>query len=160
MRILSGPIDGGAACRFPLRWCQLEACKREGWANCTAHQSPIAQALCHLPNIGGDDYLGPVAAEKIVAQLVFGGSRRSGIERQRQSRSGIPMPNLDRVDPMPCRDFSSRQQIIYRRSGSAPATGRNIAPSFAIPTSLGMGFQSKQRDDLFRRKRRGYPGGS
>ena len=74
-----------------------------------------------LPGVRGDDPLRTFAGGKVVAErdaLALPG-RRSDLERQR--RTGVPVPDFDRIDAMPVRALAARQQKIDRRRGGAAA---------------------------------------
>src|SRR5919202_1052322 len=72
-------------------------------------------------------------------------------DAEQQRRAGVPVPDLDRVDAMPCRAFARRQQVIDGGAGAAGAVRRRVAEGLTVPAALRMADEAETADNLLRR---------
>src|SRR4029453_2838713 len=98
--------------RLPTLRRQFELRKFESGSNRAADQGPVAGALGGLPRARGHDRLRPFVASHVGAEpdRVPGAALMGDLQDQR--RAGVVVPDLDRIDTVPVRALSARQQEI------------------------------------------------
>lgn len=102
-----------------------------------------------LPASSRDQRLGRVAANHVATEQ---DRRRIAVpfisKEQIERGTGMPQPQLIRIDAVPMRPLPLLKQIVDRRPGRARALTRPGAPGLAIPPPFGMRYQLKSFDDL------------
>ena len=76
-----------------------------------AAQSPRLRADCQVP--AGDRELRPLSDRERWTKHMFLGRGTVTRYLQKQGISGVPMPNLRGIDPVPMGAFAGPQQIVY-----------------------------------------------
>src|SRR6202790_1481084 len=150
-------MAGNISCRLfgrpgPRR--QFESRKIETRRDGAAAKRPITERLHRLPGMSRHDRLRALAGGEIAAerQALDASRRRRDFKRQR--RAGIPMPNLDGVDPVPVRALAAPEQKIDR--GRRRARSRHllqIAKRLAKISALRMRLEIEKPDHGIRGQR-------
>jgi hypothetical protein len=94
------------------------------------------------------DRLRPLAREEIGAQRqAFDRTLRVQRDRQLERRAGVIVPALGRIDLVPMRPLTAREQEIDRSRCRARAMHRaGVAEGLAIMSALGMRLEIEQAD--------------
>ena len=87
--------------------------------------------------------------KKIVAEQLAAGFSAAPRDGQFERRSGVPMPDLRRVNAVPPRSFAALEQEIDRRRSRAPIDRAGVAEGLAIMPALGVRLEVEQADDVF-----------
>src|SRR5258707_214229 len=119
------------AARRPVRRRQFEALEGETGRDCTTHQCPVADTFRRLPGARGHRHLWNFARGNIAAEPddFFSCPIDHG---QLERRTGVKVPDLDRVDSMPVRAFAAGEQEQDRGRGGAAVDLAGIAESLAV----------------------------
>src|SRR5262249_28042248 len=127
----------------------LECRELEGRRYRAADQGPIAERARRLPGTRRNDALRALAGGKIVAEhkaLAWSG-RRYDFELKR--RTGMPVPDFDRVDPVPVRALAARQEKIdCGRDGTGAVHRFAIPKSLPVVPAFRMRLEIQKPDDL------------
>lgn len=114
--------------------------KHKPRADGAAYKHPAASGLGGLPRPCRDDELGPVPRGNVGTQAM---RRRFVLMHEHgQGCAGVPVPDLDTVQPMPMGPLSGFQQKIDRRPRRAWLSA--FAPSLLVPATLRMGQKAKR----------------
>ena len=142
-----GPVRSRAARDVEIRRGELESFEAKGRADRAARQCPVAGAACRLPPMRGHNYLRPLSCHQIPTkcEILRGPIGRFG-HRQDQRRTGIEMPDLGGIDPVPVACFGRLQQEID--AGARRAAIAVCDPCLPVMSTFGMGDQAQARDDL------------
>jgi len=126
--------------RRPAHRRQLEAFEVEAGRHGAADQSPRAEACRRLPNVSRHDRLRAFARGKVRPERhALDGVVLGGGDLESERRSGVVMPGLDRIDPVPVRALAARKQEVDRGRRRAPALHRaGVAERLAKMSALGM----------------------
>ena len=94
---------------LPVRRRQFEAVENKSGCNRTADECPISKAPRRLPGAPGNKRLRALTRVQIHADVHGNNLLILAINRKRKRCSSVPMPDFDRVDPMPMGSFTGRQ---------------------------------------------------
>ena len=96
-----------------------------------------------------NDALRALAGGKVIAKheaLARSGHRR---DFELKRRAGMPVPDFDRIDPVPMRALAARQEKIDRgRDGTSAVHRFAISKSLAVVPAFRMWLEIQKPDDL------------
>ena len=110
-----------------------------------------APRLCRrLPNVSRHDRLRAFARGKVRPERhALDGVVLGGRDLESERRSGVVMPGLDRIDPVPVRALAARKQEVDRGRCRAPALHRaGVAERLAKMSALGMRLEIEQANHI------------
>jgi hypothetical protein len=134
-----------AAARRELEPLELEARRHRA-----ADQRPVAETLRRLPNVSRHDRLRAFATGKVGTQRhAVDGTVHVGRDLEPERRSGVVMPCLDRIDPVPVRALTARKQEIDRgRYRACAVHGPGVAKRLAKMPAFGVRPELEQANDV------------
>jgi len=99
--------------------------------------------------MGRYDHLWPRPGGKVRAEHVL--LKRIALSRDREAQriARVPVPDFDRVDPVPVADLAGLEQVVDRRAPAPPALRLGVPEGLAKVPSLWMGLQAEQFDLVF-----------
>ena len=129
---------------------KLEALEVEARRDYAADQRPFSETLCRLPGVSRHDRLRAFARGKVGPErYALDGAVHVGRDLEPERRSGVIMPGLDRIDPVPVRALAACEQEIDRGGCRACAVHYSgVAKRLAKMPALGVRLEVEEADDI------------
>src|SRR5690606_12450869 len=111
-------------------------------------KAPGTYALGALPGVRRHDDLRPLARRDVGAEPVDRALQPILADAEIEGRTAVPVPDLDRIDPVPVGALAGGQQVVDRRHGSTPAGRIAVAVGLAEVAAFWVRLEAELLDDL------------